>query len=156
MENNKISSVLFVCMGNICRSPTAEAMMRSKAKSKHIDLIIDSAGTHAYHLGETPDKRSMQAGIKRGLDFEGIRARQVCDDDFARFDLILAADHQNLSQLRKQCPLEFQHKLHLIMDYAKDSGFDEVPDPYYGGQNGFEVVLDLLDAACSNLLKECL
>lgn len=152
-----ISSVLFVCMGNICRSPTAEAMLRAKADSAQLALEIDSAGTIAYHQGSVPDRRSITAGVKRGLNFEGMRARQVESADFAKFDLILAADKQNLQDLTKICPAEYRHKLTLILDFCEfelhETVYTEVPDPYYGGGDGFELVLDLLANSCSQLVQ---
>ncbi|QLE85797.1 low molecular weight phosphotyrosine protein phosphatase [Shewanella sp. Scap07] len=147
----EVSSVLFVCMGNICRSPTAEAVMRAKAAERGLDIVIDSAGTIAHHQGEAPDPRSMQAGKKRGLSFDGMQARQVVPDDFERFDLILAADRQNLQDLQRRCPSALQHKLALILSFS-DSDYTEVPDPYYGAGDGFELVLDLLEESCDKLL----
>ncbi|MCL1140800.1 low molecular weight protein-tyrosine-phosphatase [Shewanella pneumatophori] len=153
----KIKSVLFVCMGNICRSPSAEAMFRDKAKQAGLDIEVDSAGTIAYHQGNPPDKRSIAAGVKRGLSFDGMTARQVELEDFAHFDLILAADNQNLQDLQRICPAPFKSKLALILDFCE---FDEnaaiyveVPDPYYGEGDGFELVLDLLDNSCSQLVQ---
>jgi len=140
-------------MGNICRSPTAEAVFRQRSLRAGLELEIDSAGTIAYHQGEAPDPRSEAAGNLRGYDFAQMRARRVEDEDFARFDLILAADKQNLSDLHLRCPSEHKHKLKLIMVYA-NSGVTEVPDPYYGGEKGFERVLDLLELAADGLITE--
>lgn len=152
----KINAVLFVCMGNICRSPSAEAMFRAKAVEAGLDIEVDSAGTIAYHQGNPPDKRSVAAGIKRGLDFTGMKARQVELNDFSHFDLILAADKQNLHDLQRICPAQFQSKLALILDFcefeAGTENYVEVPDPYYGEGGGFELVLDLLDDSCSQLV----
>ncbi|PKG57694.1 low molecular weight protein-tyrosine-phosphatase [Shewanella sp. GutDb-MelDb] len=151
-----IKSVLFVCMGNICRSPSAEAMFRSQVQQAKLDIKIESAGTIAYHQGHSPDKRSIAAGVKRGLCFDGMTARQVRIDDFSAFDLILAADKQNLDDLTDICPSQFQSKLGLILDYCEFSAgaiaYDEVPDPYYGVGDGFELVLDLLENSCSHLV----
>ncbi|MGI2260113.1 low molecular weight protein-tyrosine-phosphatase [Shewanella sp. GXUN23E] len=145
-------SILFVCMGNICRSPTAEAVCRKMAHERGIDLEIDSAGTIAYHAGERPDARSEAAGVRRGYDFTGMTARQVTDSDFSHFDYILAADLSNLADLNKRCPAEYQHKLSLLL---APLGHDaEVPDPYYGGARGFEQVLDLLEQACEQWLSQ--
>ncbi|QHS13963.1 low molecular weight protein-tyrosine-phosphatase [Shewanella sp. Arc9-LZ] len=141
-----VRSVLFVCMGNICRSPTAEAVFRQQMKRHSLQLDIDSAGTIAYHQGHAPDSRSIIAGNKHGLDFSGMKARQVIDADFERFDLILAADFANLNDLKDRCPAHLRYKLQLILSYG-DSLVEEVPDPYYGGERGFEMVIDLLEAS---------
>ncbi|WP_445776879.1 low molecular weight protein-tyrosine-phosphatase [Shewanella sp.] len=151
----QVSSVLFVCMGNICRSPTAEAVFRKQAQLQGLSLRIDSAGTIAYHQGNHPDSRSMAAGYLRGLDLSAIRARQVTEDDFTEFDLILAADNANLSDLYARCPVQYRHKLDLILAFAKnDHGVREVPDPYYGGQDGFELVIDLLENSLTELARQ--
>ncbi|BCL69089.1 protein-tyrosine-phosphatase [Vibrio nigripulchritudo] len=149
----KISKVLVVCLGNICRSPTGEAILRAKAKQSGVDLQVDSAGTAGYHIGENPDSRSMQAGKRRGYSFQGIRSRKVEQSDFEEFDLILAADHSNLSDLEDICPQQYRHKLKLFLSYGQ-SGYDEIPDPYYGGEQGFELVIDLIEEASDVLLKE--
>ncbi|OXY82597.1 low molecular weight protein-tyrosine-phosphatase [Oceanimonas doudoroffii] len=145
-------SVLMICMGNICRSPTAEAVFRHKATQAGLNLTIDSAGTIGYHAGSGPDARARAAGEARGYDFSGMRARQVTVDDFARFDLVLAADRSNLEDLLRLCPPEHQHKVKLLLSYANGPE-QEVPDPYYGGEQGFEHVLDLVEAACDGVLK---
>ncbi|SDJ12817.1 protein-tyrosine phosphatase [Ferrimonas sediminum] len=133
-------------MGNICRSPTAEAVFGHRFEAAGLKVELDSAGTLAYHAGETPDSRSAAAGCRRGYDFSGIRARQVRDEDFEHFDLILSADRSNLSDLRQRCPSHLTYKLGMIIDGA------EVPDPYYGGSDGFERVLDLLEVAADQWL----
>lgn len=146
--------LLFVCMGNICRSPTAEGVFRAYM-SRHapeIDVFIDSAGTHAYHSGEPPDARARRAAERRGVDLATLRARRVDDTDFARFDLIVAMDLLNLQTLRERCPPEYHDRLHLLLDFARDSALQEVPDPYYGGLTGFERVLDLIEEASAGLL----
>ncbi|WP_190335781.1 low molecular weight phosphotyrosine protein phosphatase [Vibrio sp. S9_S30] len=150
-----MSKVLVVCLGNICRSPTGEAVLKAKSRQKGFDLIVDSAGTQAYHCGEKPDQRSMQAGERRGYSFKGMTSRKIRLDDFERFDLILAADHTNLSDLQQLCPPEHQHKLKLFLSFS-DSQYDEIPDPYYGGENGFEMVIDLIEDASDALLKQLL
>ncbi|GIU12708.1 MULTISPECIES: low molecular weight protein-tyrosine-phosphatase [unclassified Shewanella] len=154
----QVSSVLFVCMGNICRSPSAEAMFRLKAREAKLEINIDSAGTIAYHQGHSPDKRSITAGVKRGLSFDGMRARQVLSSDFSDFDLILAADKQNLQDLKRICSAQYQSKLALILDFCKfesdQAVYTEVPDPYYGAGDGFELVLDLLENSCSQLVRQ--
>ncbi|RTR32061.1 low molecular weight protein-tyrosine-phosphatase [Shewanella atlantica] len=155
----QITSVLFVCMGNICRSPTAEAVFRAKAETRGLNLDIDSAGTIAYHQGKSPDPRSIAAGEKRGFSFKGITARQVTQEDFVRFDLILAADLQNLQDLQDRSPEHYQDKLKLMLSFLDEASvstatLNEVPDPYYGAGNGFELVLDLIEQSCDNLLKQ--
>ncbi len=153
MNNKKQPSVLLVCMGNICRSPTAEAVLRQQATRAGVEMIIDSAGTLGYHSGSAPDSRARAAGEARGYDFSGMRARQVRVEDFERFDLVLAADQDNLQDLQRLCPAEHQHKLRLLLSYA-DVLEQEVPDPYYGGDQGFERVLDLIESACEGLLAQ--
>lgn len=140
-------------MGNICRSPTAEAVLRDKAQQMGVKLRVDSAGTIAHHIGSTPDPRAVSAGNRRGYDFKGIKARQVSVKDFAKYDLILAADKSNLEDLYAICPMEYQSKLALLLSYGQ-SEYEEVPDPYYGGAKGFELVLDLIEQACSDILQK--
>ncbi|QBY05934.1 low molecular weight phosphotyrosine protein phosphatase [Thalassotalea sp. HSM 43] len=154
MNHNEVSSVLFVCMGNICRSPSAEAVFRQKARAYGFDIEIESAGTIANHVGEQPDPRSQKAGQARGYDFTGIRARKVVVDDFQQFSLILAMDNDNLRGLMKLAPEEHQHKVKLFLDYADNYEHREVPDPYYGGSRGFELVLDLIEDASDGLLNK--
>lgn len=143
--------MLVVCLGNICRSPTGEAILRAKALQKNVELEVDSAGTAAYHSGNPPDERSQAAALKRGYSFKGNRARQVEQGDFEYFDLILAADKQNLADLKALCPAHLQYKLTLFLSYGA-SDVDQIPDPYYGGDNGFEQVLDLIEDASDALL----
>ena len=145
--------VLMVCLGNICRSPTAEAVLRHRAALANCPLYVDSAGTLGFHKGAAPDKRAQQAGVARGYDFSGIHARQVMVSDFNDFDLILAADHSNREDLKVLCPPEHQHKLRLMLSFSKGDE-QEVPDPYYGSDDGFENVLDLLEVACDGLIKQ--
>lgn len=142
-----------VCMGNICRSPTAEAVCRAKIRERRLDIEVDSAGTIGYHQGDKPDARAMAAGKKRRLSFDGMRAREVVDADFEHFDLILAADNSNLADLHRRCPAQYQQKLKLMLSYG-DSSVKEVPDPYYGGAQGFELVLDLLEQSMEALLDQ--
>ncbi len=146
--------VLFVCMGNICRSPAAETVVRSLAGKAGLSRFLElaSAGTHAYHEGERPDSRLRKAAARRAYDLDGLRARRLNGGDFARFDRLLAMDRQNLEFMRRVCPAEFHGKLGLFMAFARDAGEEEIPDPYYGGAEGFERVLDLCEAAGQGLL----
>ncbi len=147
--------VLFVCLGNICRSPTAEGVLRQMAArlAPDLPLEIDSAGTGNYHPGSAPDARSQQAARRRGIDISGLRARQVGPEDFLRFDLILAMDRQNLRDLRRLQPSGATAELRLFMDYAPAGGHAEVPDPYLGTEADFERVLDLAEEAAGGLLE---
>lgn len=146
--------VLMVCLGNICRSPTAEAVVRTLAQREYPQVLlqVDSAGTGAYHLGEPPDRRSQAAAARRGYDLSSLRARQVSRDDFDRFDLLLAMDLANLCALQALAPPDRQDRLRLLLDYADGAGHREVPDPYYGGREAFEQVLDLAEHAARGLL----
>ncbi len=146
--------VLFVCMGNICRSPTAEGVVRRLLEERGLTgrIEVDSAGTHAYHVGEPPDRRAQAAARGRGIELGGQRARQVVVEDFAAFDHVLAMDGDNLALLESRCPPESRHKLGLLLDYAPALGRRDVPDPYYGGTHGFEEVLDLVTVAGERLL----
>lgn len=151
-----MSRVLFVCMGNICRSPTAEGVTRAIAERQGVAdrFEFDSAGTHGYHIGNPPDQRARQAAARRGYDLSMLKARQVNEFDFLRFDHILAMDHDNLELLRQACPAEHRAKLRLFLEFASGSEVREVPDPYYGGPEGFEQVLDLVEDAASGLLAQ--
>lgn len=146
------TSILFVCMGNICRSPTAEGVFRVRAEAAGLQLDIDSAGTHAYHVGNAPDARSTRHAAARGYDLSSQRARQFDTSDFERFDYVLAMDHDNLAILRRACPPQHRHKVKLFMEYASRSGSDVVPDHYYGGANGFDLVLDYVEDAADGLI----
>jgi protein-tyrosine phosphatase len=147
--------ILFVCLGNICRSPTAEVVFRAVAQRDAPDLVleIDSAGTAGYHVGELPDQRTRQAAARRGYDMSALRARVVEADDFEHFDLILAMDRENLRALERRAPAQARERLRLFLEFAPEAGIGEVPDPYYGGPNGFEDVLDLIEAASRGLLE---
>lgn len=150
--------VLFVCMGNICRSPTAEGVFNKLLEDKQVSdrFLIDSAGTHAYHVGNGADNRAQQTAKQRGVDLSTIRARQVSSEDFEYFDHILAMDTDNLHILKNDCPIEHHHKIKLFLDFAADQDERDVPDPYYGGQNGFEHVFDLVEDASKGFLETVL
>ena len=139
-------------MGNICRSPTAEGVFRHRAAAAGLDLQIDSAGTHAYHIGEPPDARSARHAAQRGYDLSAQRARKVTASDFERFDHVLAMDHENLDILLRACPSEHLHKVGLFMRYARRADSEVVPDPYYGGERGFDLVLDYIEDAADGLI----
>lgn len=144
-------SVLFVCLGNICRSPTAEGVFSYKAKQHGFDVYIDSAGTAGFHKGAAPDKRSQGVALNRGYDLSDLKCRRVSDEDYHSFDHIIAMDHANMRDLQRKCPEHLHHKITLLMSYC-ESPFEEVPDPYYGGGKGFELVLDLIEQAADGLL----
>lgn len=146
-----VKSILFICMGNICRSPSAEAVFRQKAQA--LSLMIDSAGVIGSHAREKPDHRAQKAGIARGYSFDKIKARKVTVQDFEKFDLILAMDQQNIKDLSKVAPANLQYKIQLFLDYAETFDEQEVPDPYYGGAKGFQFVLDLVEDASDGLIK---
>lgn len=152
-------SVLFVCLGNICRSPTAEAVMRSMADQAGLEdrLEVESAGTGAWHVGHPPDDRARAAAATRGLELAGT-ARRVEADDLERFDLIVAMDRENLAELRTLAAgTPDEHKLRLLREYdpdARASGELDVPDPYYGGEDGFDLVLDVVESGCRGLLEQ--
>lgn len=147
-------AVCFVCMGNICRSPTAEGVMQARVRDAGLaDRIrVDSAGTGDWHVGEAPDPRTISAAAQRGYDLSRLRARQFQAEDFARFDLVLALDRQNLNALRQICPPRYIDRLHLMMGFATRHQTDEVPDPYTGGSAGFERTLDYCEDACDGVL----
>jgi len=147
--------VLFVCLGNICRSPTAEGVLRDLVarEAPLLAIDVDSAGTADYHIGSPPDPRSRRAALRRGIDLSGLRARQVSREDFHGFDFVLAMDHDNLRELKALCPRNARAKLGLFMSYAPEAGRLDVPDPYYGGDSDFEAVLDLTTAASRGLLS---
>jgi protein-tyrosine phosphatase len=147
--------ILFVCLGNICRSPSAEAVFRAIAarEAPELELEVDSAGTAGYHIGDAPDERSQAAARRRGYDMAPLRARVIEAADFERFDLILAMDTNNLEVLRRRAPTGYRERVRLFLEFAPDCGLDEVPDPYYGGPTGFEQVLDLVEEASRGLLS---
>jgi protein-tyrosine phosphatase len=146
--------ILFVCLGNICRSPTAEGVLRALAarEAPELPLEVDSAGTAGYHVGEPPDPRTQEAAARRGYDLTALRARVIEPADFERFDLVLGMDQENLRVLRRRAPTHLHERLRLLLEFAPEAGSQDVPDPYYGGPNGFEEVLDLVEAAARGLL----
>ena len=149
-----MTSVLFVCLGNICRSPTAEAIFRKKAAQAGLSLTIDSAGTGAWHVGEPPDARSVEAGEAAGYSFAGQTARQAEKADFAKFDFILAMDSANLASLKAMQPAGYSGQLGLFLDYAPAQSLRDVPDPYYGGAEGFKQVIYLIEQASAGLIAQ--
>jgi len=148
--------VLLVCMGNICRSPMAEGVLRERLAGRTLPLPveIDSAGTHSYHRGAPPDPRAQTAALRRGVDISALRARRVTPEDFERFDLVLAMDDENHAALLEVAAEEHHPKVRLLLEFAGDAGRRNVPDPYYGGMLGFERVLDLVEEAMTGLLDE--
>ena len=148
-------AVLFVCMGNICRSPTAEGVFRALVRREASDLPIeiDSAGTHDYHVGAPPDRRSQAAARQRGIELNDLRARLLTAEDFERFDYVLVMDARNMADAAAIAPARYSARLQRLMEYAPDTGFENVPDPYYGEASGFEQVLDLTEAASRGLLE---
>lgn len=147
-------SVLFVCMGNICRSPTAHGVFRHKVIASGLGRVVqvDSAGTHNYHPGRAPDERSQEHAAQRGYDLSDLRARQIHSADFERHDLILAMDWDNLALVQQQCPPQHQGKVKRLTEFCLTQASPVVPDPYGGGAEGFEHVLDLVEDACAGLL----
>jgi protein-tyrosine phosphatase len=150
--NRPATRVLMVCMGNICRSPTAQGVLEQRARDAGRALRADSAGTHAYHVGEPPDERSQAHALRRGYDLSRQRARRLVARDFADFDLVLVMDAANERAAAALCPPAARHKLRRLTDYCTRHRAHEVPDPYYGGDAGFEQVLDLIEDACDGLL----
>ncbi|WP_295392545.1 low molecular weight protein-tyrosine-phosphatase [uncultured Thiodictyon sp.] len=154
MNDNARVKVLFVCMGNICRSPTAHGVFRHLVREagQEAAIQIDSAGTHAYHVGEPPDARATATARARGVDISDLRARRASSEDFLCYDYVLAMDQDNYHSLARICPPGMEPKLSLFMDFAPDLKCREVPDPYYGGSRGFDQVFDLVEAAARGLL----
>lgn len=147
-----IPKVLFVCLGNICRSPTAEAVFRARASAAGVQVHIDSAGTSGWHVNELPDSRAIEAGEARGYSFAGQASRKVTRADFGEFDYVLGMDMKNMQALSDICPEKYSSKLKLFLDYAPELSTREVPDPYYGGADGFDLVLNLIEAASDGLI----
>ncbi|MEN1727757.1 MAG: low molecular weight protein-tyrosine-phosphatase [Pseudomonadota bacterium] len=149
-----MKSILFVCLGNICRSPTAQAVFADRLERAGLVIELDSAGTIPHHQGRPPDSRAIHHGRLRGLELEHLRAREVVETDFHRFDRIFAMDRANLAELQRRQPTRAAASIELLMSLAPDYGLEEVPDPYYGGDQGFERVLDMLDAAAQRLVEQ--
>lgn len=149
-----MASVLFVCLGNICRSPTAHGVFRQMVQDRGLEtqIHIDSAGTGGWHVGSEPDNRAQAAARRRGYELSDLRARQVSLSDFERFDYVLAMDKDNLRDLQRQAPAVYHEKIRLFLSYRDDGSIAEVPDPYYGGEQGFNHVLDLVEEASAALL----
>lgn len=148
--------VLFVCLGNICRSPSAEGVFRKLVETEGLtdSIVIDSAGTHAYHIGEPPDARAQEAALRRGIDLSGLRGRQATRQDIIDFDYVLAMDRDNLRHLQSLSPAGQREKIHLFLEFARTFSEREVPDPYFGGAGGFERVLDMIEDAARGLLED--
>ncbi len=148
--------VLFVCLGNICRSPTAEGVFRRLLQEHGLTerVIVASAGTHAYHIGEPPDPRAQRAAARRGVDLSAKRGRQTAVSDFHEFDYVLAMDRENYEHLASKCPVALRHKVRLFMEFASSHAEPDVPDPYFGGTAGFDRVLDMIEDAAGGLLTE--
>ena len=146
--------ILFICMGNICRSPTAEGVFRAMVANENLNHRIesDSAGTHGYHIGSPPDPRAIAAAEARGYDLKPLRARRIDPGDFNLFDLVLAMDAENRAALQRICPADRNDRIKLFLDFAPDLKTREVPDPYYGGRKDFEFVLDLAEAGSKGLI----
>jgi protein-tyrosine phosphatase len=154
-RDGSLVKVLFVCTGNICRSPTAEGVFRAMVERDGLAALIEaaSAGTGSWHVGEAPDPRSQEAALRRGIDLSAIRARQVSADDFHAFQYILAMDGSNLSRLQRMCPRGAKGKLSMFLDFVPGFERHDVPDPYYSGRQGFELVLNLVEQGAQGLLN---
>ncbi|MBK9177566.1 MAG: low molecular weight phosphotyrosine protein phosphatase [Flavobacteriales bacterium] len=145
--------ILLVCLGNICRSPMAEGVLRHLANERGISVVTDSAGTGDYHVGEAPDRRAQEAMRRRGMDISDLHARQFVREDYDRFDMLLAMDADNLRIMHRLAPSPAHaRKAVLLMDHAPEHPLREVPDPYFGGDEGFDLVFDMLQGTCNKLL----
>lgn len=156
MSDNTTYKVLFVCLGNICRSPAAEGIFKKMVRKQRLNdkIEVDSAGTAGYHVGELPDSRMRQHGTRRGYKFDSL-SRKFTSNDFDRFDIILAMDDSNYNNILRLAPdLDSEAKVHRMMDFSEKYENDHVPDPYYSGAEGFELVLDLLEDSCDGLLEK--
>lgn len=151
-----MASVLFVCLGNICRSPTAHGVLEQMVKAEKLDhhIIVDSCGTGAWHIGQPPDDRTQKIAQLKGYDLAHLRARRIDASDFENFDYILAMDTRNLAEIIKKAPPDYSGRIQLFLDFSPDKNLMEVPDPYYGGNDGFERVFNLVELTCKNLLSE--
>lgn len=147
-------SVLFVCTGNICRSPTADAVLRGMAAQAGVNLRVDSAGTHGYHIGEAPDPRTQKAALHHGVDMAFLRARKIEGADFERFDYLIAMDNGHYAAMQRMSPPQHAHKLRLFLDALPQHQGQDVPDPYYGSARDFDHVFTLISAGCEALLQE--
>ena len=156
MDDIRRVKVLFVCMGNICRSPTAHGVFRKLIEDEGLTELVgvDSAGTHAYHVGNDPDRRAQATALSRGLDLSDLRARQARSEDFDAFDYVIAMDEENYLSLQGICPAGMEQHLYMFLDFAPDLNEREVPDPYYGGAQGFERVFDMVETASLGLLQD--
>lgn len=154
--SKKEVAVVFVCLGNICRSPTAEGVFRHLVQQEGLAdwITTDSAGTHAYHIGEQPDHRAQQTARSRGIDLSDLRGRKAIENDFYDFDYVLAMDDDNYQTLKALCPAGLETKLSLFLDFSKEYSETQVPDPYYGGEQGFDHVFDLVESASKGLLQD--
>jgi protein-tyrosine phosphatase len=154
-RGSAMTKVLFVCMGNICRSPMAEGLFRKALRDAGLEdrVHVDSAGTHAYHVGDPPDPRAQAAVRRRGVDIGGLRGRQVADSDFAEFDHILVMDGANYDHLTRRAPAEHRHKIRRILSFSRRFPNLDVPDPYYGGPQGFEENIAMIEDAIANLVR---
>ncbi len=152
-----LHKIIFVCLGNICRSPTAEGVLRKQVSERGLENLfeIDSAGTGDWHLGHPPDKRAIEAALARGIDLSPLRARQITARDMLYYDTIIAMDNQNLARLKSLAPADQQYKVRLLLQYGNSEN-REVPDPYYGVDHGFDLILDLIEASCRELLDKLL
>jgi len=148
--------VLFVCTGNICRSPTAEGVFQALVAREDLagEILVDSAGTHGWHEGNPPDRRSIAAAARRGIDIAAQRSRPITGADFKTFDYMIAMDSDNFEILSDKCPPEARARLDYFLDFATEVGMREVPDPYYGGERGFDDVLDMIEVASAGLLED--
>lgn len=154
----KPTHVLMVCLGNICRSPTAQGVLEEKVRQRDLEhlIVVDSAGTSGWHIDEPPDPRSCRAALTRGYDLRHQRGRQVTVADFHKFDYVLGMDRQNLAALKSLCPADYSGHLGLFLEFGRQKSYQEVPDPYHGGSEGFELVLDLIEDAAGELLERIL
>ncbi len=146
-------SFLFVCTGNICRSPTAEAVFRKKVRSLDLPCVYDSCGTHGYHAGEGADPRAVEAAFRYGVDMSDLRARQLEKSDFERFDYLIAMDEGHVRIMKGICPVEYQRKIRLLLGYTDKFNGMDVPDPYYGSLRGFDEVYQIIEAGIDGLVK---